>query len=104
MMVVIQGIDNHTDMVLHKCHNRCCVNPDHLYFGDHEDNMRDRAASGNSKGIRNGRSKLSDVDVREIRRIYAVGELSQNGLAARFKIGQSTISEILLGKKWTHVK
>lgn len=28
--------------VLHKCHVRCCVNPDHLYLGVNRDNVDDR--------------------------------------------------------------
>lgn len=35
--------DNH---VLHKCDNRICLNPDHLYLGDHMQNMRDRDFRG----------------------------------------------------------
>ena len=36
--------------VLHKCNNRKCVNPKHLYVGTHQQNMQDMAASGIQKG------------------------------------------------------
>lgn len=32
--------------VLHKCHNMACCNPDHLYLGDHKQNMKDRDEAG----------------------------------------------------------
>ena len=32
--------------VLHRCDNRRCVNPDHLYLGTPKDNGRDKAARG----------------------------------------------------------
>jgi hypothetical protein len=33
-------------MVLHKCHNRGCVNPDHLYIGTARDNALDAIKAG----------------------------------------------------------
>lgn len=32
--------------VLHRCDNRRCVRPDHLFLGDQRDNMRDALAKG----------------------------------------------------------
>lgn len=33
----------------HRCDNTTCINPDHLFLGTHDENMKDRTAKGRSK-------------------------------------------------------
>lgn len=89
--------------VLHRCSNGLagCVRLGHLYLGDHAQNMRDMAASGIHKGERHPLAKLTDREVRLIRKLYPV--LLQDELAAIFNVSQATISLVTLRKIWTHV-
>lgn len=40
-------------MILHKCNNKLCVHPDHLYAGTHQDNMNDLRNAGTLAGANN---------------------------------------------------
>ena len=55
--------------VLHKCDNPSCVNPDHLFLGTQQDNVTDMIQKNrhNHRGEANGKAKLNDDKVREIR-------------------------------------
>jgi len=97
--------------VLHRCDNRRCCNPAHLFLGTNKDNMEDRNKKGRmAYGERHGsrlhpdrmvrgedhpQCKLSDEQIAEIRQRYASGKETQRDLAKMFGVGQSQIQRIL---------
>lgn len=89
--------------VLHRCDNRPCVNPRHLFLGTQKDNMADASEKGRmAKGVKNGRSKLTREQVKEIRRLR--GKAYQKDLAKRFGVARNTICVIQLRQTWKHVE
>jgi hypothetical protein len=91
--------------VLHRCDNPPCVNPDHLFLGTHQDNMRDCSVKGRAARPHGGASylaKLTDADVMAIRATpYDRRTLSL--LAARYNLNRGTIHKIIKRKTWKHV-
>lgn len=55
-------------------------------------------------GLRRYAAKLTESDVREIRRLYASGGHTGLQLGERFGVSLSTVSRIVLRKNWAHVK
>lgn len=55
------------------------------------------------RGERNGRAKLTEDQVWEIRRLYAEGKHSQADLGQLFDLNQRTISQIVRRKLWKFV-
>lgn len=89
--------------VLHKCDNRICVNPVHLYLGTHADNMLDRSRRHRqARGETNGRAKISESNVVEIKTLLSEGWL-QKKIAHKFGVDIRTISAINCNATWRHV-
>lgn len=55
------------------------------------------------KGETNGMSKLSEGQVREIHKLYATGDFTQDYLSKRYNVAGSAISRILTGFRWKHI-
>ena len=88
--------------VLHNCDNPACINPAHLKLGTQADNIRDRVERGRSAiGEKNGRSKLTEDNVRYIKRHP---EISGMQLAKKFGVHKKVIYKIRNGVNWGHVK
>jgi len=92
--------------VLHKCDNRVCVRPDHLFLGTHKDNTQDCIQKGRFKaaphfnGENHPASKLTAEAVNRIRNEYVRG--SGAVLAKEFGVSQQTVSAIICGTHWSN--
>lgn len=99
---VPEGEGYHGTCVLHRCDNRACVNPAHLFLGTTADNMADKRTKGRqARGDHNGRAKLAADQILELR--DRRGQL-QRELAEEFGISQGQVSDIRSGKRWAHLK
>ncbi len=86
--------------VCHKCDNRSCVNPDHLFLGSVYDNNQDTINKRrHAFGTKNGQAKLNHEKVREIRERYAAGT-AKSELAMAFNVDPATINSLIRGKTW----
>jgi len=105
--------------ICHRCDNPLCVNPGHLYVGDHASNMEDMArrkrahfskhpeiakeagrklGSGNSwaVGARNPKAKLTPQEVDAIR----ADARGTKVLASIYSVDRTTIQRIRRGSLW----
>ena len=86
--------------ILHKCDNRKCINPGHLYLGTAKDNTRDMYERGGSDiRYRIGRQTTIDQStINKIVEIYKTGEYKLESLSKIFDIKADYIRAILSNK------
>ena len=106
--------------VCHHCDVKNCINPEHLFLGTHDDNMRDAWAKGRMKlprgpsGAKHGRytkphrtargervssAKLTWAAVRDIRLAAAAG-VDSRALAAQYGVSYPAIRKAIIGWTW----
>jgi hypothetical protein len=93
--------------VLHRCDNPSCVNPSHLFLGTKKDNTQDALKKGRLKcrwpklyGEQHPQHKLTWDQVREVRKRYSLGRVTQRQLAKEFSVDPMTICNVVNGKIW----
>jgi hypothetical protein len=92
-------IDNNTNKVpygmyiLHRCDNRKCCNPKHIYCGTPSDNACDREERNPKKPYQDAsKSKLFSHEILELRKLTG---MTQEEKARKYNIDQTSVSKIL---------
>ncbi len=89
--------------VLHRCDNRSCVRPDHLFLGTYRDNIEDMASKGRKPiGSMCSYAKLNEKDVVIIRKLLNK-KVNHLVIAMKFGVSRKAIYDIFSGKNWKHV-
>jgi hypothetical protein len=99
-------------LVCHRCDNRRCVRPDHLFLGTQADNLRDMRSKGrqappeiwSKPGERNPSAKLTESQVCTIRSRYAAGGATHASLAREYGVSEGIIRHIISRRAWKHVE
>lgn len=102
---------------LHRCNNRSCCNPLHLYDGDDWKNQSDSIRAGThvtlredwrnqprdyGDRIKRAKAKINPDLVRELRRRYAAGE-PQTALGREFGLTRHAVGFIVRRETWKDV-
>lgn len=87
--------------ILHRCDNRCCCNPDHLFVGSPADNTNDMINKDrHCRGERSPMAKLSEDEIPGIRR----DPRSLRLIALDHGVDIKQIHRIKRRENWRHVR
>jgi len=83
----------------HSCDTPACVNPEHLMFGTHKENARDRVNRGRNRDQRGNNNSMSKLTVEKILAIRDDDRI-QLEIAREYGVSQQTVSDIKRRKIW----
>ena len=82
--MIFIGIVTDSDHVLHTCDNVICVNPAHLFLGNHNENMKDRSRKGRVRS-------------------HVVPKESSAKIAKEYRLKPKSMSDNSFARKWALV-
>lgn len=91
-------------LVLHRCDNPSCVNPDHLFLGTHSDNAKDREQKNRGRhlvGSSNGNTKISEQTAVRIKMLSGV--LSASFISRVLGLSANQVCLIMNGVRWSNI-
>ncbi len=92
-------------IICHKCDNRLCSNPEHLFIGTLNDNIQDMISKNRQKGAlgeKNAKAKLDEKKVAVIKKLLNSGK-SIKEISKLFQVTFQTIYCIKIGKRWKDI-
>ncbi|WP_418134573.1 HNH endonuclease signature motif containing protein [Bacillus velezensis] len=97
---LINGPLESHQVVMHKCDNPSCFNPDHLEVGSHADNVQDKVQKNRQcRGVTNWSSKLTEEEVIAIRQ----DTRSHIAISKDYNVNRATIGQIKRRETWTYL-
>lgn len=101
--ILSKGSVTPSNFLCHKCDNPPCCNPDHMFVGTNEDNMKDMARKGRGGGPRGERchkAKLTQEKVNMIREAKKLLGFKAQYWASLFGVSNATIFNLLRYSTW----
>jgi len=94
--------------VCHRCDNRRCIQPAHLFLGTHSENMLDASAKGRlpnnaTRGEDSTSAKLTESQVLEIQFLALSGMFTMKAIGDQFGVSRRTVGQIKRSETWRHL-
>ena len=97
--------DPGTMLLCHKCDNRGCVNPSHMFIGRHKDNTSDCIRKGRfAVGNKVTGSYLTEQDILNIRALYVPRKFGRYKIARTLGLSPIAIGGVINGNNWSWVR